>query len=514
MPNKKRLIVFMVLALVVLTIPVAVLAQEQSDPGVAHILVANFSPDSPPIDIYINNNLAAQQLSFSQATYPFDVPAGPIYITVRKSGAPLTDPPIVEGEKIVSENNYFVVPVMNIQERAQFGAYRIPVYEALGDTESRVQFFHAVPEGPRMDVIDAITGERMVWAMGYVEDPVTVANIPAGTYHWQVWTNPTVLVPGFINDPDAGPPGLAIDMGTLSLQPKTIYSFYVIGSPAGTPPILALVLAMPLGGGGPSQPPPQGGTPVKTPTPTPTGTITPTPTFTPTTASPEATPSVSFTTSTYYVGEATSNATVLVNLSATSSKTVTVQYTTVDDTAQAGKDYTATSGTLTFDPGDTSKSISVPIKQDTLIEGDERVALVLTNPTNATLGSHSSATLIIQDDDPSPYVNFAAATYSFNESAGEVTVTVNLEFSSNQTITVDYAVNATNPGTADEGFDYILHGTKLTFDPGQTSKTIKITITDDGAIEGDETLKLTLSNPIWAKLGSTKSTVITIKDND
>ncbi len=79
---------------------------------------------------------------------------------------------------------------------------------------------------------------------------------------------------------------------------------------------------------------------------------------------------------------------------------VTVAYATQDGTAQAGVDYVATSGTLVFDPGETSMTFAVPILGGVPNEGDETVILTLGNPTGgATLGMPSSAVLTIQNVD-------------------------------------------------------------------------------------------------------------------
>ena len=85
-----------------------------------------------------------------------------------------------------------------------------------------------------------------------------------------------------------------------------------------------------------------------------------------------------------------------VSLSATSSQQVTVDYVTLDGTATAGEDYTATSGTLTFQAGETTKTISVPITDDTEDDGGETFTLTLSNASGADLGD-AEATGTIRD---------------------------------------------------------------------------------------------------------------------
>lgn len=74
-----------------------------------------------------------------------------------------------------------------------------------------------------------------------------------------------------------------------------------------------------------------------------------------------------------------------VSLSAANSHTVTVNYATTDGIAIAGSDYTAVSGLLVFAPGETSKTIAVPILNDNIFEPDKTFALYLTNETGALI---------------------------------------------------------------------------------------------------------------------------------
>ncbi|MFM6745841.1 MAG: Calx-beta domain-containing protein, partial [Dolichospermum sp.] len=86
--------------------------------------------------------------------------------------------------------------------------------------------------------------------------------------------------------------------------------------------------------------------------------------------------------------------TYTVTLSSDSTDTITVQYATVNNTATAGSDYTATNGTLTFAPGVTSQDIIIPILNDFLNEPQETFNLTLSSPTNAQLGTAVVTTTI------------------------------------------------------------------------------------------------------------------------
>ena len=80
---------------------------------------------------------------------------------------------------------------------------------------------------------------------------------------------------------------------------------------------------------------------------------------------------------------------------------VSVDYATADETASAGADYTATSGTLVFAAGETAKTVSVPLLDDAIDEGKETMRLLLSNPQGAYLRNvHSKAKGVIRNEDP------------------------------------------------------------------------------------------------------------------
>lgn len=102
----------------------------------------------------------------------------------------------------------------------------------------------------------------------------------------------------------------------------------------------------------------------------------------------------------YTVSEAVGSQAIAVNRTQGSTGTVTVDYSTSDDTAGADEDYVAAMGTLTFADGETSQAFSVTINEDTSVEDDEKFTVDLSNPTNgATLAGNANAEVIIIDND-------------------------------------------------------------------------------------------------------------------
>ncbi len=224
-------------------------------------------------------------------------------------------------------------------------------------------------------------------------------------------------------------------------------------------------------------------------------------------------PSVQFTSSTGSGSESVTSVNIPVSLSASSSSTVTVNYAVTGGTATGGGvDYTLASGQLTFSPGITSQNIPMTVVDDSLNEANETVIVTLSNPTNATLGTNTTYTYTIIDNDPAPTVQFTSATGSGSESVTSVNIPVSLNTASGQTVTVNYAVTG---GTATGGgVDYTLASGQLTFTAGVTSQNIAMTVVDDAIAEANETVIVTLSSPTNATLGTNTTYTYTIIDND
>ena len=222
-------------------------------------------------------------------------------------------------------------------------------------------------------------------------------------------------------------------------------------------------------------------------------------------------PRVSLSADAFTVGEADETANITINLSTASALLVTLNYATSNGTASAGSDYTQKSGVLVFNPGETSKAITVPITKDAVDERDETFTLSIINPENANLGTINSATVTLIDDDLASTLSFSAEDYALNEQSGSIDITVNLDVPSGKTISVNYS---TANGTATVGSDYTSSRGKLTFDPGETSKTFNVPVTNDVLDEDNETIKLELVNAINASPGEISNAIVTLADDD
>ena len=208
----------------------------------------------------------------------------------------------------------------------------------------------------------------------------------------------------------------------------------------------------------------------------------------------------------------------IVSLSGDITTPVTVNFATANGTATtADADYTATNGTLTFQPGETQMIVHVPILGDTKFELDETFTVTLAAPTgDATLDPDAStATGTITNDDAVPTVSILdnAAVSEGALGISNAPFTVRLSNPSFERITL--AVT-TSDGTAMAGTDYTALNTTLSFEPGETSKTVSVTIRGDNVDEPDETFFVNLAQPATPSnviLGKAQATG-TIRNND
>jgi hypothetical protein len=201
-----------------------------------------------------------------------------------------------------------------------------------------------------------------------------------------------------------------------------------------------------------------------------------------------------------------------LSLSAASGQTVSVNYTTADNTAQAGSDYQAANGVVSFAPGETSKQITVLINGDTQVETNETFAVNLFNLINASVGKVTGLGTIVNDDSnpSSPTIQFSQSTYAAQEDLGALMVTVTRSGDTSAAAAVDYQ---TVDGGAMQKGDFEYAAGRMTFAPGETSKTFVVLVNEDMFGEGNETFSVSLSNPAGATIGQQGVAMVTIMDD-
>jgi probable HAF family extracellular repeat protein len=185
----------------------------------------------------------------------------------------------------------------------------------------------------------------------------------------------------------------------------------------------------------------------------------------------------------------TTDAVFTVNLSAASAQTVSVAFATANGSATAGSDYQANSGTVSFAPGETSKTVTVRVNGDRIGEPNETFAVNLSGATNASIADGQGAGTILDDE---PRISISDVTKSEGKK-GQTTLftfTVTLSAAYDQPVTMSF--KTTDGTTKASDNDYVARTGTLTFAPGETTKTITIEVKGDSKKETDEYFYLDL----------------------
>jgi uncharacterized repeat protein (TIGR01451 family) len=201
-----------------------------------------------------------------------------------------------------------------------------------------------------------------------------------------------------------------------------------------------------------------------------------------------------------------------VTLTTPSEKQVTVDYAAVEDTATQISDFTTATGTVTFAPLETSKTVTVQVQGDTNVENDERFFVDLSNPTNSTLGKARGIATIVDDDlgGAAPQVSIADATAVAEGDTGVRDVTFHLVATPTPTgpVTVAYG---TASGTATSGEDFNAAAGTANLVNGVADITVQVR--GDNLDEATENFTVNLAGPSGATLGDAQG-VGTITDDD
>ncbi len=204
------------------------------------------------------------------------------------------------------------------------------------------------------------------------------------------------------------------------------------------------------------------------------------------------------------VSEDGGRAQLAVSMKGTSAVRVGVAYATQDGTANAGEDYTQTTGTLVFAQGETVRNVWVPVLRDELLEGDETFTVTLSAPEHAQL-LDAEGDVTISDEPMKVSIYDETGT----ESSDELVMPVRLNFASSKFVSVQFAVTG---GTATSDVDYEATQGLVVFETGSTEAQVRIPLIDDDLREGNETVEVTLSNPKNAQIGRVVATGTIVDD--
>jgi hypothetical protein len=199
---------------------------------------------------------------------------------------------------------------------------------------------------------------------------------------------------------------------------------------------------------------------------------------------------------------------------------LSVDYATHDGTAHAGTNYSAASGTLNFTPGQTLKTLQIPIMDDQGVTGDLLFTVVLSTNSGslgAQLAYPSTNTVIIQDADAG--LSFTNSSMVVRRDAGFALVTVVCSNPSVEPVNVDSNTPplsvqyATADGTALAGVDYLSASGTLLFTNGNGTNTFIVPVINNASVVGDRAFNIRLFNPTGpGRLVAPSNQTVTIID--
>lgn len=187
-------------------------------------------------------------------------------------------------------------------------------------------------------------------------------------------------------------------------------------------------------------------------------------------------------------------------------------FATSDSTAVAGIDYEAMAGTLSFAPGSTTQTVSVPIIGELEAENDEQFVLTITPSTGPQVNGGATATIL---DDDAPVLSLGAVAVEEGD-AGQRTASliVTVFKPSGQPIVVQYRSEPAPHDSATAGEDYLHVEGSLTIPAGQISGQIQVPVLGDGQVEADEQVQVTIHSPTNAVIRDAGTALVIIHDDD
>jgi hypothetical protein len=214
-------------------------------------------------------------------------------------------------------------------------------------------------------------------------------------------------------------------------------------------------------------------------------------------------------------GEPSNHGYCILSRTGDTSSSLRVYYSTSGSTASAGTDYAALSGYVDFSSGQAYAVIYVVVYDDYTTENSETVNLTISSNAAYTIGSPSSATVTIADNDGTPVekpvVTISATDASAAEPSNDGAFTISRTGATSSSLLVYYS---TSGSTASSGADYKALPGYVYILSGQTSAVISVDVYDDSTVESSETVRLTLSSNTAYTIGSPSYATVTIADDD
>ena len=203
---------------------------------------------------------------------------------------------------------------------------------------------------------------------------------------------------------------------------------------------------------------------------------------------------------------------VTVTLSDSFENTRTLPVVVTPNGGATDADHSISPQELVFAPGETEKTFSVTLVDDTIDDDDETLTLSIDEPHIKSGGTNDTATVNITDnDDPEVAVQFGASAYSVTE-GGTVEVTVTLDVDPERTVTVPLTVTDQH-GASPADYSGVPAG--VTFDSGEISKTLTFSATQDDVDDDGESVKLTFGTPPpRVSAGTVNESTVNIRDDD
>ena len=225
---------------------------------------------------------------------------------------------------------------------------------------------------------------------------------------------------------------------------------------------------------------------------------------------------ISFNATAYSVDENGVTTTITVSRTGGSDGVVSVDYASANNTATAGSDYEAVTGTFIWNNADNAdKTFTIAISDDSIYEGNESITLSLNNITGGATTGTSDVILTIVENDTAPLqgsLSISSTNDTIAENSGSFTVSVTRIGGSDGDVSIDYA---TNNNTALASSDFVnSSGTLNWLDGDASDKTITIYVSDDSIYESTENFSIVLSNPQGGADIGNSSVVMSIVDND